>query len=87
MITATFILLLFSDGFTARLVENAGFNLTFMTGFGVSASYGTPDTGLLGAGEMISAASVICGSLRRIPCIGKQFNRQLECFFNFMIIR
>jgi hypothetical protein len=33
------------DGLTARLVEQAGFDLTFMTGFGVSATYGLPDTG------------------------------------------
>lgn len=33
------------DGLTARLVEQAGFNLTFMTGFGVSSTYGLPDTG------------------------------------------
>jgi hypothetical protein len=33
------------DGLTARLVEQAGFELTFMTGFGVSATYGLPDTG------------------------------------------
>jgi hypothetical protein len=35
------------DGLTARLVEQAGFNLTFMTGFGVSSTYGLPDTGEL----------------------------------------
>ena len=58
------------DGFTARMVEQAGFDLTFMTGFGVSATYGVPDTGLVSAGEMVSSASVICGALRRIPCIG-----------------
>ena len=33
------------DGLTARLVEQAGFQLTFMTGFGVSSTYGLPDTG------------------------------------------
>jgi Phosphoenolpyruvate phosphomutase len=33
------------DGLTARLVEQAGFDLTFMTGFGVSSTYGLPDTG------------------------------------------
>ena len=33
------------DGLTARLVEQAGFKLTFMTGFGVSSTYGLPDTG------------------------------------------
>lgn len=32
------------DGLTARLIENAGFPLTFMTGFGVSGAHGLPDT-------------------------------------------
>lgn len=32
------------DGLTAKLVENAGFPLTFMTGFGVSGAHGLPDT-------------------------------------------
>lgn len=32
------------DGLTARLVEDAGFPLTFMTGFGVSGAHGLPDT-------------------------------------------
>ena len=58
------------DGMTARLVEQAGFDLTFMTGFGVSATYGLPDTGLVSAGEMVATAGVICGTLQRIPCIG-----------------
>ena len=32
------------NGLTARLVEQAGFPLTFMTGFGVSGAHGLPDT-------------------------------------------
>lgn len=32
------------DGLTAKLVEQAGFPLTFMTGFGVSGAHGLPDT-------------------------------------------
>lgn len=32
------------DGLTARLVEDTGFPLTFMTGFGVSGAHGLPDT-------------------------------------------
>ena len=58
------------DGLTARLVENAGFELTFMTGFGVSATFGVPDAGLLGAQEMFQSAATICNSLQNIPCIG-----------------
>ena len=58
------------DGLTARLVESAGFELTFMTGFGVSATLGIPDTGLVNQDEMVRAASTIVQSLRSIPCIG-----------------
>ena len=58
------------DGLTARLVEQAGFELTFMTGFGVSASLGLPDLGLASAGEMVRAAQIVSENLERIPCIG-----------------
>ena len=57
------------DGFSARMVEDM-IDLTFMTGFGVSATYGTPDAGLIGMAEMVHNAEVICGALNRIPCIG-----------------
>ena len=58
------------DGLTARLVEQAGFKLTFMTGFGTAAVQGVPDSGLLGLGEMVSTGSIVCGALKSIPCIG-----------------
>jgi len=58
------------DGLTARLVEDSGFPLTFMTGFGVSASFGQPDLGLLAGADMFQAASTICDVLQKIPCIG-----------------
>ncbi|CAN0077967.1 unnamed protein product, partial [Phaeothamnion confervicola] len=58
------------DGLTARLVEDAGFPLTFMTGFGVSATQGLPDTQLISYGEMLDKAANICSSLKGIPCIG-----------------
>uniref|UniRef100_K3XBH4 Carboxyvinyl-carboxyphosphonate phosphorylmutase n=1 Tax=Globisporangium ultimum (strain ATCC 200006 / CBS 805.95 / DAOM BR144) TaxID=431595 RepID=K3XBH4_GLOUD len=48
----------------------AGFELTFMTGFGVSAVHGFPDTQLLSFGEMERSAKDICTALKRIPCIG-----------------
>jgi hypothetical protein len=53
------------DGLTARLVEQAGFSLTFMTGFGVAASHGLPDTGLLTASEMWERGSVINNVIER----------------------
>ncbi|MCP5028615.1 MAG: oxaloacetate decarboxylase [Actinomycetia bacterium] len=42
------------DALGARLVEQAGFDVVYMTGFGTSASLlGRPDIGLLGLGEMV----------------------------------
>mmetsp|Transcript_41810 Transcript_41810/g.130984 ORF Transcript_41810/g.130984 Transcript_41810/m.130984 type:complete len:304 (+) Transcript_41810:224-1135(+) len=60
------------DGLTAKLVARAGFPLTFMTGFGVSAARGFPDTGLVSYAEMEASARDITAALRPygIPCIG-----------------
>ncbi|CAK0856525.1 unnamed protein product [Prorocentrum cordatum] len=58
------------DGLTARLVERAGFELTFMTGFGVSAARGYPDCQLVSFQEMVESGLMVCGSLRGICCIG-----------------
>ena len=42
------------DALSARLVEQAGFEVVYMTGFGTSASLiGRPDVGLLGGAEMV----------------------------------
>lgn len=42
------------DALSARLVEQAGFDVVYMTGFGTSASLlGRPDVGLLGSAEMV----------------------------------
>jgi 2-methylisocitrate lyase-like PEP mutase family enzyme len=66
------------DGLTARLVARAGFEATFMTGFGVSAVNGYPDTQLVSYGEMQSQASIVAEGLSSaalelgsdpIPCI------------------
>lgn len=40
------------DALSARLVERAGFSLTFMSGYSVAGSFGLPDTGLLCASEL-----------------------------------
>ena len=62
------------DGLTARIIARAGFPLTFMTGFGVSAANGFPDTQLLSYGEMESQARQITAALQTVPgappCIG-----------------
>ena len=58
------------DPVSARLVERAGFPLTFMSGFAVSAArLGVPDTGLISYGEMVDQGRNICQSVA-IPVIG-----------------
>ena len=45
------------DALSARLVEQAGFDAVYMTGFGTTASLiGRPDVGLLGGSEMVDNA-------------------------------
>jgi len=58
------------DALSARLVEAAGFPVTFMSGFGVAASQlGFPDTGLISYGEMLDQGRNICGAVS-IPVLG-----------------
>ena len=58
------------DAFSARLIERAGFRLTFMSGFAVSAArLGLPDTGLISYGEMLDQGRNVCDSVG-IPVIG-----------------
>ncbi|MFN8455326.1 MAG: isocitrate lyase/PEP mutase family protein [Anaerolineae bacterium] len=58
------------DAFSAKLIEQAGFPLTFMSGFAVSASrLGLPDTGLISYGEMLDQGRNICSAVS-IPVIG-----------------
>jgi 2-methylisocitrate lyase-like PEP mutase family enzyme len=58
------------DAMSARLIEEAGFELGFMSGFAVSASrLGMPDTGLISYGELVDQGRNICGAVR-IPLIG-----------------
>ena len=58
------------DALSARLVERAGFALTFMSGFAVSAArLALPDTGLVSYGEMLDQGRNICGAVS-IPVIG-----------------
>ncbi|MBI1882251.1 MAG: isocitrate lyase/PEP mutase family protein, partial [Chloroflexi bacterium] len=58
------------DAFSARLIERAGFSLTFMSGFAVSATrLGLPDTGLISYGEMVEQGHNICRAVS-IPVIG-----------------
>jgi 2-methylisocitrate lyase-like PEP mutase family enzyme len=66
------------DGLTARLVARAGFEATFMTGFGVSGVNGFPDTQLVSYQEMFNAANTVAEGLANaalelnespLPCI------------------
>ncbi len=48
------------DALSARLIERAGFPVTFMSGFTVSATrLAMPDTGLISFGEMVAQARTI----------------------------
>lgn len=58
------------DAFSARLIQRAGFPLSFMSGFAVSAArLGRPDTGLISFGEMLDQGRAICEAVD-IPVIG-----------------
>ena len=58
------------DALSARLVERAGFKLSFMSGFAVAAvRLGMPDTGLISYAEMVEQGRNLCGAVS-IPVIG-----------------
>jgi 2-methylisocitrate lyase-like PEP mutase family enzyme len=58
------------DALSARLIERAGFPVTFMSGFAVSAArLALPDTGLISYGEMLDQGRAITAAVR-IPVIG-----------------
>jgi 2-methylisocitrate lyase-like PEP mutase family enzyme len=56
------------DGITAKLVEQAGFPVVYMTGAGTSISRGYPDFGLLTQTEMVDNAAVIARTVK-VPVI------------------
>src|ERR1700724_415158 len=59
------------DGLSAKLVAEAGFRVTFMSGFAVSAArLGLPDTGLISFAEMLDSLRNCCGAAAKIPLIG-----------------
>ena len=62
------------DALSARLVEQAGFEAVYMTGFGTSASLlGRPDIGLLTMSEMVDNARRIVGAVG-VPVIADADN-------------
>jgi 2,3-dimethylmalate lyase len=57
------------DALSARLVEQAGFDAVYMTGFGTTASLiGRPDVGLLSGAEMVDNARRIAAAVE-VPVI------------------
>jgi 2-methylisocitrate lyase-like PEP mutase family enzyme len=56
------------DGFSGKLIEQAGFEAVYMTGYGVSATYGQPDVGLTTLTEMVDRAKTIARSVN-IPLL------------------
>ncbi len=58
------------DALSTKLIERAGFPLSFMSGFAVSAvRLGLPDAGLISYGEMLEQGRSICRATT-IPIIG-----------------
>ena len=58
------------DPLSAKLIEQAGFPLTFMSGFATAAArLGMPDTGLMSYAEVLDQGRNICNAVS-IPVIG-----------------
>ena len=58
------------DALSAKMIADAGFESSFMSGFAVSAArIGEPDTGLISFGEMLDQGRNICAATS-IPIIG-----------------
>ena len=59
------------DALSAKLVTDAGFQVTFMSGFAVSAArLGLPDTGLISFTEMLDSLRNCCSAAGKVPLIG-----------------
>jgi 2-methylisocitrate lyase-like PEP mutase family enzyme len=56
------------DALGARLIEQAGFNAVYVSGFAVEASFGQPDMGLLGMSEVATRAAEIVRAVN-VPVI------------------
>jgi 2-methylisocitrate lyase-like PEP mutase family enzyme len=59
------------DAISARIIHEAGFGATFMSGFGVAAArYGVPDNGLIGYAEMVETLRLICAANPDMAVVG-----------------
>ncbi len=56
------------DGVQAKLAEAAGFDAVYMSGFGTAASFGLPDMGMIGLGEMSANAARVAAAVH-VPVI------------------
>lgn len=83
------------DGLSARVIAGTGnFQATFMTGFGVSAVRGYPDTQLVSFVEMLNSCQIVAEALDSaareysqpypIPCIAVRTRIQ-EYFSNYSL--
>lgn len=62
------------DAWSARMVEKAGFNAIYMSGYAVSASVlGMPDIGLMSFAEIVNAARNMC-NVTSVPIIADADN-------------
>ena len=59
------------DALSARIIGQAGFSATFMSGFGVAAArFGVPDNGIIGYAEMVETLRLICTANPDLAVIG-----------------
>jgi 2-methylisocitrate lyase-like PEP mutase family enzyme len=59
------------DALSARIIGQAGFEATFMSGFGIAAArFGLPDNGLIGYGEMVETLRLICAANPELIVVG-----------------
>jgi 2-methylisocitrate lyase-like PEP mutase family enzyme len=59
------------DAISARVIAEAGFPASFMSGFGVAAArYGVPDNGLIGYAEMVETLRLICAANPDLAIVG-----------------
>jgi 2-methylisocitrate lyase-like PEP mutase family enzyme len=59
------------DALSARIIAQAGFAATFMSGFGVAAArFGLPDNGLIGYTDMVETLRLICAANPDLAVVG-----------------
>jgi 2-methylisocitrate lyase-like PEP mutase family enzyme len=59
------------DALSTKLIADAGYQVSFMSGFAVSAvRLGLPDTGLISFAEMLDSVRSCCGAVAGFPVIG-----------------